>query len=37
MVVVESLLDVDCFLRKGIFILVVEELAALVEEDEARG
>lgn len=36
-VVVESLLEVDCFLRKGIFILVVEEPAPLVEEDEAKG
>jgi hypothetical protein len=36
-VVVESLLEVDCFLRKGIFSFVVEEPAPLVEEDEARG
>jgi len=36
-VVVESLLEVDCFLRKGIFNFVVEELGPLAEEDEARG
>jgi hypothetical protein len=36
-VAIESLLEVDCFLRKGIFIFEVEELAPLVEEDEARG
>lgn len=36
-VVVESLLEVDCFLRKGIFNFVVEELAPLAEEDEAIG
>lgn len=31
-VVIESLLEVDCFLRKGILIFVVEE-----EEEEAKG
>ncbi len=35
MVVVESLLEVECFLRKGILSFEVEELAPLVEEEEA--
>lgn len=37
MVVVDNLLEVDCFLRKGILIFVLEELAPLVDEDKASG
>jgi hypothetical protein len=36
-VVIENLLEVDCFLRKGIFNFVVEALAPLVDEDGASG